>query len=324
MQTIMKHIKEGTFVNVYLLCGEEEYLKKTYKDRLHKALLGDGDGMNDTYFEGKSVDEKQVFEVAQTLPFFSERRVIVLENTGFFKRANEMAEYIKKMPDTTYMIFVEREVDKRSRLYKYVKDKGYISQMDGMDEKQLLMWVAAYLDRSGKKIKTNTARYLVEYVGSDMNILSCEMEKVIAYMGDREEVLETDVEAVCVPHITGKIFQMLDAVATGNKDAALKMYYELLALREKPMSILFLLTRHFNILLQVKELLKNGLAGKEIAGKVGVPPFAVNKYSTQCRKFTRDKLLHNLKHCVETEERIKTGRMTEQIGVEVLLVSSID
>lgn len=323
MQTITKHIKEGTFVNVYLLHGEEEYLKKTYRDRLHKALLGNGDGMNDSHFEGKGVDEKQVFEVAQTLPFFSERRVIVLENTGFFKRANEMAEYMKDMPDTTFMIFVEREIDKRSRLYKYVKANGYISQMDGMEEKQLLMWVAAYLDRAGKKIKSQTARYLVEYVGSDMNTLSGEIEKLIAFVGSREEILPTDVEEICVPHITGKIFQMLDSVATGNRDAALKMYYELLALREKPMSILFLLTRHFTILLQVKELTAKGIGGKEIAGKVGVPPFAVGKYSTQCRKFTTETLMYNLNRCVETEEFIKTGRMAEQIGVETLLISSI-
>ncbi len=323
MQTIAKHIKEGKFVNVYLIYGEEEYLKRTYRNRLHKALLGSGNDMNDTRFEGKGVDERQVFEVAQTLPFFSERRVIVLENTGFFKRANELAEYIKDMPDTTYMIFVEREVDKRNRLYKYVKANGYISQMDGMEEKQLLMWVAAYLDRAGKKIKSQTARYLVEYAGSDMNTLCGELEKLISYVGGREEILQTDVEEICVPHITGKIFQMLDCVAAGNRDAALKMYYELLALREKPMSILFLLTRHFTILLQVKELTEKGMAGKEIAGKVGVPPFAVGKYSSQCRKFTAETLLYNLNRCVETEEFIKTGRMAEQIGVETLLISSI-
>ena len=215
------------------------------------------------------------------------------------------------MPDTTFMIFVEREIDKRSRLYKYVKANGYISQMDGMEEKQLLMWVAAYLDRAGKKIKSQTARYLVEYVGSDMNTLSGEIEKLIAFVGSREEILPTDVEEICVPHITG------------NRDAALKMYYELLALREKPMSILFLLTRHFTILLQVKELTAKGTAGKEIAGKVGVPPFAVGKYSTQCRKFTTETLVYNLNRCVETEEFIKTGRMAEQIGVETLLISSI-
>ena len=80
--------------------------------------------MNYAYYEGKGVEIREVIDLAETLPFFAERRLIVFENTGLFKSSGaDLAEYIKTMPETTYFIFVEEEVDKRSKLYKAVKAK---------------------------------------------------------------------------------------------------------------------------------------------------------------------------------------------------------
>ena len=53
MKVISDDIKKGEFKSVYLLYGEEDYLKRMYRDRLKKAVLGDGDEMNYSYFEGK-------------------------------------------------------------------------------------------------------------------------------------------------------------------------------------------------------------------------------------------------------------------------------
>lgn len=106
------------------------------------------------------------------MPFFAERRLIVVENSGFFKNATpELADYIKTMPDTACFIFVENEVDKRNRLYKAVKDKGRVVELGRQDEKTLLYWIGAQVKREGKLIKTSTAQYLVEKTGTDMENL---------------------------------------------------------------------------------------------------------------------------------------------------------
>lgn len=88
-------------------------------------MVPEGDTMNYSYFEGKKTSVAEVTDLAETMPFLAEKRLIVLENTGFFKTASpELADYLKEMPETTCMIFVEREVDKRGKLYKAVKTKG--------------------------------------------------------------------------------------------------------------------------------------------------------------------------------------------------------
>ena len=318
MQIIKEHIKQNQFKQCYLLYGTEEYLKKLYKNKLKTGIIGDEDTMNYTYFEGKSIEIPKIIEVAETLPFFSERRLILIENSGLFKSSNELADYIRTMPDYCYMIFVESEVDKRNRLYKAVKEVGYISEMNGMDEKDIQLWVAQLLKRSGKKITRDTLMYFLNKSGTDMEGMVQEVEKLICYAMDKEVITVEDIDAVCVTQVSNQIFLMIDALASRKQRQALDLYYDLLTLREKPMSILFLITRHFNILLQIKEL--KGQNRNEVAKKVGVPPFAVQKYMSQADNFTKQGLIENLKDCAEMEAQVKTGFMTDQMTVELLIV----
>ena len=80
----MNILKRGKFKNVYLLYGPEVYLRKQYRDKLKTALIGDDDTMNYNYFEGKGLDVKSIISLAETMPFFAERRLIIIENSGFF------------------------------------------------------------------------------------------------------------------------------------------------------------------------------------------------------------------------------------------------
>ena len=99
----------------------------------------------------------------------------------------------------------------------------------------------------------------------------------------------------------------------------MQYYHDLLELNESPMSILYLLTRHFNILLQVKAV-SGSLSKQEIAKKIGIPSFSVGKYQTQCKRFTKEQLKEMLQLCVDTEFDFKQGRLSDRIGVEMLLV----
>ena len=122
MQTLNQDIKTGEFKQIYLLYGEEAFLKNSYKNRLKEAIIGD-DTMNFDRFEGKGLDVDELIRLADTMPFFAERRLILVEDSGFFKSASDaLVQYLPSMPDTTILLFVETEVDKRNRLYKKVKD----------------------------------------------------------------------------------------------------------------------------------------------------------------------------------------------------------
>lgn len=321
MQTIKTHIQQNQYKQIYLLYGSEDYLKKLYKNKLKDGMIGQDDGMNLSYFEGKGLDINKVVEIAQTLPFFTERRLIIIEQSGLFKSQNDLADAIKQFPSTTHVVFVESEVDKRNRLYKTVKDIGTISEMNGLDEKNLGLWIVSLLGKDKKKITAHTVSYFLSKTGADMEHISRELEKLVCFAYDRDSITIEDVDAVCTTQLTNKIFQMIDAIAGKKQDTALALYYDLLALKEKPTSILYLITRHFNLLLQVKELTRLGYNNTIISQKAGLPPFAVGKYITQGKNFKSATLIQALHSCTNIEEQIKTGILIDKIGVELLIVT---
>ncbi|WP_029504938.1 DNA polymerase III subunit delta [Lachnoclostridium phytofermentans] len=323
MNTLKQHIKTNSYERFYLLYGNEAYLKRFYKNKLKAGILGDSDEMNFTYAEGKDIDCNEMIHIAETMPFFSEKRLILLENSGWFKNQSNFADYIREMPESTYVVFVENEVDKRNRLYKAVKDLGYISELNGLDEKSLKIWVVSLLQRENKKITDATLTYFLNKVGTNLDNIQSEIDKLISYCYEREVITEEDIREVCSEQITGKMFQMLDSIAIKNQKRALELYYDLLSLREKPMTILYLLNRHINLLMQCKALLAKRNSNTEIASKMGVPPFAVTKYAAQARNFSEDTLKKSLILGTEIEEQVKTGKLIDQIGVEVLIIKTV-
>jgi len=148
-----------------------------------------------------------------------------------------------------------------------------------------------------------------------------ELEKLISYCLDRDVVTSEDVETICTARISNHIFEMVDAIAEKKSSTSLQLYYDLLALKEPPMRILFLIARQCNILLQVKEMKAKGSSGKDMASAVGVPSFAVNKYIAQAGKFKSSVLKNAVVKCVEAEEAVKTGKMNDVMSVEMLILS---
>lgn len=320
MKVIKEHIKSGLFKQFYLLYGSEPYLIRLYRDKLREAILGDSDQMNFSRFEGKDIDLKEVNDTAQTLPFFSDRRLILIENSELFKVQSNLADVLSEAPESTFFIFAEKEVDKRNKAFKLIKDRGNVSEMNGLDDKNLKLFIASLLKPTGKKITESTADYLLEKTGTDMENIKNEIDKLISYTLDRDTITVQDVDEIVTSQITGQIFQMMDAIGLKQQKKALSLYYDLLSVREKPSHILYLLMRHFNILLQIKDLISNGYSTAAITEKVSVPAFAVNKYISQSKNFTKEQLKSALKLAADTEEQIKTGRMQEMIGTELLII----
>ena len=104
LATLNDNIKNRTFKRCYLLFGEEPFMIRHYKNALKNAVLGNGDKMNLSTFTGKVTDINSIIEIAETLPFFTDYRCILIENSGLFSSANELSEYIDKIPESTVPI----------------------------------------------------------------------------------------------------------------------------------------------------------------------------------------------------------------------------
>ena len=251
MKNLNEDLKTHKFQNVYLFYGEEAYLKQLYKKKMQEAILPEGDTMNFSVYGGKNADPKEIISQADTMPFFADHRLILLENTGFFKSASqELADYIPSLPEETILLFVEEEVDKRNRLYKAVKAKGRIVEFARQDEHTLMRWVLQNVKKEQKQITERAMGLFLQKAGNDMENIQKELEKLFCYTYGKDEITPEDVEAICTTQVSNQIFEMIRAVAEKRQKEALDMYYDLLALKEPPMRILFLIARQFNQLLR--------------------------------------------------------------------------
>lgn len=317
----MQDLKTGNFKQIYLFTGEEIYLRSQYKKRLQEALISPDDTVNINFYQGKGIAVRELIDQAETMPFFSERRLLVVEESGFFKNASpELAEYLEKLPDTTYFLFVENEVDKRGKLYKTVKKNGSIVEFARQTEDTLMRWILGVLKKEQKNITRSTMELFLEKTGTDMNQISMELEKLLSYTIGKEIITTEDVEAICTSQTVNQIFEMINAMAEKNQKKALDLYYDLLALKEAPMRILYLIARQFNQIMLISELDSQGLGREAIAAKLGIQSFIVRNSLRYARAFSAQQLRYAVETAVQTETDVKTGKLDEKLAVELVIV----
>ena len=320
MKNLNADIKNHTFMGVYLLYGDEAFLKRSYKNRLKKAIADDD--MNCQSFAGKDIDIDEVISAADTMPFFAERKLIVIEGSGWFKGAQDgLTEYLDRLPETTTLLFVEDEVDKRGKLYKKVAQIGRAVEMAHPKEDELLRWGASILGMAGRKITASDMQTIIESTGNDMERLKGELDKLIAYTEGRDVITRRDIQAVTTVTETNRIFDMVRAISSRQTATAMKLYQDLLTLKEPPMRIIFLIARQFNQLLLVKDMMNEGAAKDAIASVLKVPAGVADRMMKQVKNTPRALLKSYVDRCIDMEKRVKTGDMPEGIAVEMLIVS---
>lgn len=321
MKRINEAIKTRTFNRVYLLYGPESFLRLSYTNKLCDAVLPESDNMNRTSFDGDKTSETAIIDFAETMPFFAEHRLIRVKDSGFFKNTTEfLPDYMARIPEYAVIVFSETEVDKRNRLFKAVQKHGYVSEFAMQKDAQLMQWGAALLQKAGLRITQNDMKYLLSRTGPDMSHLMLEINKVISYCQGRDVVTKADIDAITGIQIESHVFDMIDAVTARNQKKALDLYADLLALKEPPLRILFLIARQYNQLLMVKELASKGNSLQQIAARTGLREFVVRRAMNTGKAYPAAGLREHITACTEMEEAVKTGNISDRLSVELLLI----
>jgi len=324
-------IKEKTFAGIYLLCGSQSYLRMQNRDRLIAAALGEDEGasaMNLSRFSGKDVDVREIGALARTLPFFADRRVIVVEQAGLFEKGETgdlLAQELDGIPETACVIISEEKADRRKRLYKLIEKTGAVLDTDEIEEAQLVKWTAKLFADAGAQISAADLELFLHYVGQDMLQIKAEADKLIAFHAQDESARITgeDIRSLCTPRPEDRIFDMISAVAAKDAKTAMSVYMVLCALRTPPQVILSLLGRQFSQLLQLREM-DGRYPDRELAAMLSVPPFVLTKRLRPCLKgYSSRSLKRIVDGCLKADEEYKSGLIDPQIAVEQLIIGAM-
>ena len=321
--------------NLNLICGAETYLMEQKRDRLFKELGTEG-SMNFNSFSGKGTDKDEVLRLAQTLPFAEPRRVIYLEDTGFFKGSSdeELLSGLSSLPDTTVIIFFESAVDKNGKLFKLFKKDGEISDFDNADVRDykrsdkirsdIRRWALQRLEKEGFTMDGRDLAYLMELCGYDMLNLDTELEKLICYHLYDERpfrLRRSDIESICSRSLSDKVFDMISAKLSGDTAYSLRLFEDMLSLKVPPGRVLYLLEKQFNNVFVLRSMQRDSFSDQEIQAVTGLSDWQLRKLKKEASGFSPEKARSYMELAAELETRIKLGDMTDRIALELLLAA---
>lgn len=321
MRRLNQDLKEGSFLRAYLLYGNEEYLIRSYAERLEKAAAN-GDTMNVSVVSGHDLSAETLSDFTDAMPFMAEKRVLVVKDSGIFKSTPDaFVRWIEGLPATACVIFTESEADKRSRGFKAVEKIGYCCRLDHPDEETLGKWILSSLKKRGLSITKGAYQKLLLYLDGDMENAKNELEKLMDYAEGSAGITASDVDTIVTKRTEARVFELVEYVSAGKRNESMALYYDLLSLKEPPSRLLFLLERQFRQLLYVKEMQALRTPGPVIADSLGVRPFVISKLSAVERRFTAVELKEALRMLLEHEEAVKTGDLQPELAIELAIAS---
>ncbi len=332
---LRKQIKENKLQNVYLFHGAEEYLIKYYISAIQKLTVNeDNSELNFIIYDGK-IDEATIIATCETLPIFSDKKLVIVKNSGMFKSKkadaanssskktgnDKFSDYLKNMPPYTCLIMVEAEADKRVKLYKAISNTGLIVEFGFQKPMDLVKWVIKVFDSYKKTIDQHAASYLVENSDYSMTELLNEIDKIVNYVGDKPQITINDIESVCNKSIKSRIFELTDAISVGDVSKALNLLNDMAALREPMQKILFMIIRQIRMLYRIKLLRQNGMSEEAVKKQLGLTPYVAGKVMKISKGLALNTLEGAMSYSLELDESIKTGKITDRVAIELLIAS---
>ena len=326
MKVLREQLKNKDFSSVYLFTGEEKFLIDVYVKRFVDTIFEGQDKMMN--FDQFNLDNKDIDKIEsslETLPFFADKRVVLLENLDLFgaknKARNErITSALSKLSDSTICFIVEDKIDKRNKLYKYVNKSGTVNVFSFLSEKELIQYVARELSKSDIKISSGDGKFFIDTVGYELRVISKEVHKLVDYVGRNEIATRADIDAVCTKHLEAKIFELVDAVGTKNRERALFLYQDMISLKEPVTRILFMISRQITLIYEAKLMKEKRMNNAQLAKAIKVPEFVVRKLVAQSERFNHDEIKNTIKQLVELEYEFKSGRINLETGIELMIL----
>ena len=314
--------------SVLLFEGEEEHLKQSALDALSRKLLPEGlEDLNRSVLEAPETN--QIIAAAETLPFMADRRLILVRDhpalTGRAEADERLTEYLPSVPASAVLLFYcTQKPDGRKKLYNAVKKLNGIVVFSPLRDRELTSFVTSAFKDLGKECDERTADLLIFTCGSDTGLLLTEIAKVASHAGDAPAVHPDSVRAVATPSTECTVFQMVDAVVSGQSSRAfLLMRNQLLAGADR-MYMLSMLLRQFRLLQHIKIMQFEKRSAAEIRTALGVPPFAVDQYIRQAAGWSNGQVKNAVNICFDTEYAVKSGRLNADGALEAVMLKILN
>lgn len=325
---------------LHVLIGEDDFSIRQSLEEIKKGI-GDPTALmtNTTTLNGQQVKLDQLRVACETVPFLSEKRLVVVEGLlsrfeprgkSGRKKTNHLtdqpneyksiADCISRIPDFTELVLVDGRVSDRNPLLRALLAVAQVRSFPLLKEAGLRQWIERRVIKTGGSISPRAVDLLVRFVGSNLWIMANEVDKLVLFVGGRR-IDEGDVRLVVSYAQEANIFAMIDAILEFRAGVAQGLLQQLLKQGAHPAQLLVMLSRQVRLMFQVKEMRSRRKSRNEIQSKLGLTSdFVLRKAWEQADKYSVARLREVYHKLLEADLSIKTGKYDSELVLNILIV----
>ncbi|WP_018923696.1 DNA polymerase III subunit delta [Salsuginibacillus kocurii] len=328
---VKQDIQQGKTHSLYFFHGTETYIiDDLVHDLLKQSLSEEERDFNLSIYDMRETPVELAIEEAETLPFFGEKRVVVLKHAFFLtgQKTKEKVEHDLKRfesyvenpsPDTVFVVAAPYEkIDNRKKVVKRLKANGAAVEAVPLSEGAMKKWLENIVTSHERSIDKEAMEMLIQLTGADLLTLVREIEKLSLYCTERIAI--NDVQMLTPRSLEENVFTLIDQAAKGQIGQAMQTFYDLLKQNEEPIRLVALFARQFRMMLHVKELSTRGYSQQKMASVLRVHPYAVKVAATRASSYSKQTLEQLLVELAEVDETVKTGKVDKKLALELFIL----
>ncbi|AGZ24474.1 MULTISPECIES: DNA polymerase III subunit delta [Staphylococcus] len=320
--------------NIVTVYGEvPDLVEKKSSEMINKYLQTEKDDFNFIKFNLYETEITPIIEETLTMPFFSDKKVILVKNAYVFtgekvtkelsQNTDQLIEFLEKYDGDNLIIFevYQNKLDERKKLTKTLKKNGQLKKVEQMSEEEIKKWIQSKLNENFKDIKQDALNMFIELTGVNFNIVSQELDKLMLFLGDRPTINKDDVHQIINRSLEQNVFLLTEYIQKRQKNKAIQLVKDLINMKEEPIKLLALITSNYRLYYQCKILSQKGYSGQQIAKTVNVHPYRVKLALGQVRHYQLEDLLNIINSCAETDYKLKSSYMDKHLILELFILS---
>ena len=323
---LIRDLKNGDFAPLYIIYGEESYLKEYYLRELRQKVVDPTFAdFNLIEFEGKGLTAEQLTEAIDSYPAMSEKKLIIVSDFDLFKPPAGFADVLPgilgDLPEYVCLVFyydvLVGKPDKRTKLYKTLEKTACFAEFSHQEEPELVAWLERRARALGCSIAPEDASYMIFLCGNSMTNLAGEMEKAAAHT-TTGVIKKYNIDAVCSPVLDAVVFDLTDAITVGKFDRAVALVGDLIAQKNNEVMIFTTITRHIQRLYAAKLCAEEKQLMEMIGSK---SPYYARQIQNAARRVPLSWLRKVASLCAKTDSELKGSAVDRQKQIELALLS---
>ncbi len=321
---LMRGLRQGKILPVYLFFGDEEFLIEEAVSLITARTVDPASrdfNFNTVYCKGAPASD--IVNLAQTLPFMTERRTVIAKEIDTLKAGDleELVAYLKDpSPSTCLILLVQQPKYEKKAVISAVEAHGAVTRFFPLLDREMVPWIEDWAKERGLSIQRDAAQYVWQTLGNDLQAISNELTKTSVFLKDRKKITYEDVKTVVGDFREFTSFDLAEAVGRKNRDRAFLILARLLQEGEQPVGLLGALAWNFRRLLRAKSLEDAGVGYEEIKKKLHIIFHQSAAFREQMARYSLGELERTFSVLLKADRALKSGALQGRLVMERLLL----